>query len=694
MLKGIDSTTNLFSNSSGENGECVHSRTIEELIETSLDHFAIDDAVALAETYCSRVGSERSLLLLAHCLTRTQNLESAYHFLKLSSPQCIKMAKSRYMFARCAFAQNRLQEAESMLRDERATDKVELHPVFVGTASLPYAHSLLANILRETNRVEYAKLHLANAIRSCPMLWSSIRSYCELGGESVREHMQQLDELLLSSENSSRKCISDELPKQQEDYNIVNTPVKKAKAIDERRAITPERRRITKFRPTGASDGGRFAPSRGNPPPTLSTALRASENSPLTRLNKVNAESAATAALKQAIISPLIESKHLEDNEEQLQELSNKRITRRAAAAAAAALSTRDRNAMATQFGGGHDAPGATDSVYFEFAGWFLKLAVVQECLSRFRSADALAVLRELDPFLAQLPLSLELRARIFFENGEYKRSCEVFEEIRRLYPRHLNGMEIYSTALWQLHDSKKLSALASKMAEIARNQPQTWCIAANCFSVEKQHETAIECLERSIRLDHRFAYAYSLLGHELIDMNDFGRAAQAFRKAVQFSPNDYRAWYGLGLVNFKEEQLQMARMNLLRAVGINPNNNVLLCQLAVIEQALHNTDAAMQYLESALKHSPNNVPCRFHKARLLFDIGKYEAARAELEELRVLSPDEAHVFFLLGRVNRKLGNTHMALLNFSWATEIDPRGEQNNSALTQDKGPYDDEPI
>ncbi|KAL3091123.1 hypothetical protein niasHT_022832 [Heterodera trifolii] len=381
------------------------------------------------------------------------------------------------------------------------------------------------------------------------------------------------------------------------------------------------------------------------------------------------------------------------DNEEQLQELSNKRITRRAAAAAAAALSTRDRNAMATQFGGGHDAPGATDSVYFEFAGWFLKLAVVQECLSRFRSADALAVLRELDPFLAQLPLSLELRARIFFENGEYKRSCEVFEEIRRLYPRHLNGMEIHSTALWQLHDSKKLSALASKMAEIARNQPQTWCIAANCFSVEKQHETAIECQERSIRLDHRFAYAYSQLGHELIDMNDFGRAAQAFRKAVQFSPNDYRAWYGLGLVNFKEEQLQMARMNLLRAVGINPNNNVLLCQLAVIEQALHNTDAAMQCLESALKHSPNNVPCRFHKARLLFDIGKYEAARAELEELRVLSPDEAHVFFLLGRVNRKLGNT-MALLNFSWATEIDPRGEQNNSALTQDKGPYDDEPI
>jgi anaphase-promoting complex subunit 3 len=42
--------------------------------------------------------------------------------------------------------------------------------------------------------------------------------------------------------------------------------------------------------------------------------------------------------------------------------------------------------------------------------------------------------------------------------------------------------MEIYSTALWQLHDAKKLSALAAEMSEVAREQPETWCIAGNCF--------------------------------------------------------------------------------------------------------------------------------------------------------------------------------------------------------------------
>lgn len=48
-------------------------------------------------------------------------------------------------------------------------------------------------------------------------------------------------------------------------------------------------------------------------------------------------------------------------------------------------------------------------------------------------------------------------------------------------------------------------------------------------------------------------------------------------------------------------------------------------------------------------------------------------------------------VFFLLGRVHKKLGDTHLALLNFSLAAEMDPRGEQSRNNFTD--SPYDDEP-
>lgn len=57
-----------------------------------------------------------------------------------------------------------------------------------------------------------------------------------------------------------------------------------------------------------------------------------------------------------------------------------------------------------------------------------------------------------------------------------------------------------------------------------------------------------------------------------------------------------------------KEEKLQMARVSLQRAIQINPANTVLLCQLAVIEQALHSNDSVFDFLVSKNFSRPCNV--------------------------------------------------------------------------------------
>lgn len=90
--------------------------------------------------------------------------------------------------------------------------------------------------------------------------------------------------------------------------------------------------------------------------------------------------------------------------------------------------------------------------------------------------------------------------------------------------------LQILSTALWHEQDARRLSMLAADLTENARLSPESWCVAGNCFSVQKQHETAVECLERAVSLDNQFAYAYSLLGHELLDTEQLDKAAAAFR--------------------------------------------------------------------------------------------------------------------------------------------------------------------
>lgn len=72
----------------------------------------------------------------------------------------------------------------------------------------------------------------------------------------------------------------------------------------------------------------------------------------------------------------------------------------------------------------------------------------------------------------------------------------------------------------------------------------QTWCVNGNCFSLQKEHETAIKFLQRAIQVDPTFAYAYTLLGHEYTLTEDYDKAMSAFRSALRVDTRHYNAWY------------------------------------------------------------------------------------------------------------------------------------------------------
>ncbi|KAK6035226.1 tetratricopeptide repeat protein [Cooperia oncophora] len=325
------------------------------------------------------------------------------------------------------------------------------------------------------------------------------------------------------------------------------------------------------------------------------------------------------------------------------------------------------------------------------------------------------AIYNLVPPWMTDLPVALHMRARMAFELTEYHSAKEILQKLRKMYPHRtevdfasflsaycffsivlLKGMELLSTALWHLQDAHELSSLAQHLTIEARFRPQTWCVAGNCFSLQRQvisadnfsalhslpnstvqHAKAVDCMERAIQLDPYFAYAYTLLGHELIFQEEYDRAANAFRRALEISPKDYRAWHGLGLVHLRKEQMGLAQVNISKAVTINPTNRAMLCQLAQIEQALNRPERAMRLIDRALVLDPDDVACRYNRARLLFDTKHNEECVKELNELKEVSPDEAYIYHLLGKVHRRLGNNHLALLNYSWATEMDPRGEQ-----------------
>ena len=66
---------------------------------------------------------------------------------------------------------------------------------------------------------------------------------------------------------------------------------------------------------------------------------------------------------------------------------------------------------------------------------------------------------------------------------------------------------------------------------------------AGNYYSLRGEHEKSVVCFKRALSLDRSYVSAWTLMGHEYVELKNHERAIQAYRQAVSVNPRDYRAW-------------------------------------------------------------------------------------------------------------------------------------------------------
>ena len=262
-----------------------------------------------------------------------------------------------------------------------------------------------------------------------------------------------------------------------------------------------------------------------------------------------------------------------------------------------------------------------------------------------------------------------------------------------RLEPFRVRGTEILSTTLWHLKREKELCALAQQVVEIDKFSPETWCVVGNCFSLQKEHDTALKFFSRSIQIDPKFTYAHTLSGHEYIYNEDLDKAQASFRDSIYHDDRHYNAWYGLGksfhennialfswrlvigTIYLRQERIELAEYHFKRAISIHPTSSVLQTYLGIVLNAydryscIHyfqclfviscvkrldkNTEAIM-VLQQACKYDTRNTMLYFQLAHVLLKNGSQQYLEDALTALNVVkeyAPKEPPVHSTLGEV-------------------------------------------
>lgn len=145
-----------------------------------------------------------------------------------------------------------------------------------------------------------------------------------------------------------------------------------------------------------------------------------------------------------------------------------------------------------------------------------------------------------------------------------------------------------------------ELSYLAHNLCEIDKYRVETCCVIGNYYSLRSQHEKAALYFQRALKLNPRYLGAWTLMGHEYMEMKNTSAAIQAYRHAIEVNKRDYRAWYGLGQTY---EILKMPFYCLYyyrRAHQLRPNDSRMLVALGECYEKLNQLVEAKKVSEGA----------------------------------------------------------------------------------------------
>lgn len=602
---------------------------MENYIQALLELHKYRNAIRLAEIHHAEVNTEDSLYYVALCYFRSGKIKASY--LILSKANCTQ-SKCRLLLGQCCFELAKYQEAEkALLGNEIKVDSInhtnspkeQLVKLYGNDFSAASAANHVGLVFEKTSRFKEAAEFFRISLELFPYMWDSAEALARLTDKTTT---------FSSRTNFLTNALCKFKVGHTNSINItnkhINTDHSQIHLIHHAHiAVQPEKS-------APSNDEYKTPQTRRAPPPVKKEPRRS------TRLYSI--ENNETPATRPAIAGSMAPAKKMRRADPEV-------------------------------------GLSSTDKFYSES---FAAL----ECLNQYKLEQSISISTELAEKHRNSGWVLSLIARALYEKTNYSESVKYYEAARKLEPYRLEGMEYYSSALWHLHKEVELSILAKDLMDFDQDAPETWCVAGNCYSLQKEHESAIKYLEKAIKVDQNFAYAYTLLGHELISAERLDQAMTCFRNAVRLDPKHWNAWCGLGHIYYKNEVYVNAELYYKKALKIAPTNPVLMCQLAVVQHACKRSDAAIDTLSRALTIDRDNALCRFHRATIYSAIDKNKEALAELDELKRLVPKESMVYFLIGKIHKKTGNTHTALMNFSWAMELDPKGANNTIRDVIDK--------
>ena len=185
-------------------------------------------------------------------------------------------------------------------------------------------------------------------------------------------------------------------------------------------------------------------------------------------------------------------------------------------------------------------------------------------------------------------------------------------------------------------------------------------------------------------KISEQFVNDYSLVraANELLKADDFEKAEQKCRQALELNKNNAQAHYALACCLEPRGMLEEATSHLFEAVRFDPNYIDAHYNLAQAMFRMSKSDDAIKHLSMVVQLEPNHVKAQNSLGAILLTKGMAKEAEAHLSAAVSLDPNNVDARYNLSQAMLRQGKTDEAIVHLQEVVRLKPDDVNAHYAL------------
>lgn len=186
-----------------------------------------------------------------------------------------------------------------------------------------------------------------------------------------------------------------------------------------------------------------------------------------------------------------------------------------------------------------------------------------------------------------------------------------------------------------QLKDNEMLESTLNEALSMVPDDPDLLFTAGKMFKDNGDIDTAIEYLERGLKINPGSAIGARYLADAYYDMGDKEGAIFAYTKAIRSDPDNPDLHFNLGVLYLQLEDFDMTEEAFQKVLKINPDDYQAVIGIGEAYEGMERWEDAEYYYTRALRAIPDEPNLLRAMARVVYRQGRMDEAQQYLDRAK-----------------------------------------------------------